>query len=60
MSESSIKCTGGGSDEKVSCAEKEILNTLVKGIYDVETREEVLLKDPQMDQWSGQQCSCRG
>ena len=30
-------------------AEQEILNTLVKGIYDMETREEVLSKDPQMD-----------
>ena len=47
--ELSIKCTKDGCDKKVSYAEQEILNTLVKGIYETETREEVLSKDPHMD-----------
>ena len=43
----SIKCTRGGCDEKVSYVEQEILNTLDKCIYDMETRDEVLSKYPQ-------------
>ena len=35
--------------EQVSFAEIEILNTMVKGLYDNKTREEVLAKSPEMD-----------
>ena len=35
--------------EQVSFAEIEILNTMVKGIFDNQTREEVLSKSPEMD-----------
>ena len=42
-------CTKVGCDEKVSYAEHMILNTLVRGLYDQETKEEVLSKEPQMD-----------
>ena len=35
--------------EQVLFAETEILNTMVKGLYDNETREEVLAKSPEMD-----------
>ena len=40
----SMTCT-----EEVSFAEIEILNTMVKGLFDNETREEILLKSPEMD-----------
>ena len=36
--ELSIKCTKVGCVEKLSYTEKEILNTLVQGMFDVETR----------------------
>ena len=39
----------GVCDEKVSNAEKVILNALVQGMYDVEAREEILSKEPQLD-----------
>ena len=35
--------------EQVSFANKEILNTMAKGLFDNKTREEVLLKSPEMD-----------
>ena len=35
--------------EQVSFAEIEILNTMVKGLYDNETREEMFTKSPEMD-----------
>ena len=44
-----VTCNRVGCGEKVSYAEREILNTLVKGLYDTETKEEVLSKEPQMD-----------
>ena len=47
--ELTVPCTKVGCDEKVSYAEHMILNTLVKGLYDSETKEEVLSKEPQMD-----------
>ena len=47
--ELTVPCTKVGCDEKVSYADHEILNTLVKGLYDTETKEEVLSKEPQMD-----------
>ena len=37
-----VDCTGTACQEKVSYAEQEILNTLVKGLHDGETKEEVL------------------
>ena len=45
----SVTCTKTGCGETVSFAEQEILNTLVTALYDEETREEVLSKDPQMN-----------
>ena len=47
--ELTVPCTRVGCDERVSYADHEILNTLVKGLYDTETKEEVLSKEPQMD-----------
>merc|ERR1712106_108513 len=40
----STRCTEG-----VSFSETEILNTMVKGLYEGETREEVLAKTPELD-----------
>ena len=37
-----VDCTGTACQEKVSYAEQEILNILVKGLHDGETKEEVL------------------
>ena len=44
-----VTCTRVGCGEKISYREREILNTMVKGLYDTETKEEVLSKEPQMD-----------
>ena len=44
-----VTCTRVGCDEKVSYAERVILNTLVKWLYDTETKEKVLSNQPQMD-----------
>ena len=44
-----VTCTRVGCDERVSYAEYKILNTLVMGLYDTETKEEVLSKEPWMD-----------
>ena len=41
--ELTITCTKGGD------AEKEILNARVQGLYDVEARDELLSKEPQLD-----------
>ena len=40
----STKCT-----EELSFSETEILNTMVKGLFEGETREEVLAKTPELD-----------
>ena len=44
-----VACTRPGCDEKVSFAEQEILNTFVTALYDEESKEKVLSKDPQMN-----------
>ena len=44
-----VACTRPGCDEKVSFAEQEILNTFLTALYDKESREKVLPKDPQMN-----------
>ena len=47
--ELSVTCTKVGCNKRVSYTEHEILNILVKGLYDTETRREVLSKKPQLD-----------
>ena len=44
-----LECTSDTCTEEVSYAEKEILNTMVRGLFDEDTKEEVLSKSPEMD-----------
>jgi hypothetical protein len=44
-----VECTSDTCTEEVSYSEKEILNTMVRGLFDEDTKEEVLSKSPEMD-----------
>ena len=49
VSKLSLICTSLVCNEMVSFAEIEILNTMVKGLFDNETREEILSKSPELN-----------
>jgi len=45
-----VECTAEACMEKVSYANRLILHALVRGLYDSETKEELLSKNPDLDQ----------
>ena len=44
-----VECTAETCTEKVSYANRLILHSLVRGLYDIKTKEELLSKNPMLD-----------